>query len=71
MKGIRNLLLLIIAASVPPGSYARGVASVIDSLKTKTKVEVSAKFTVSMPQLAEDIVYSINITSLPTTDPVL
>ena len=71
MKGIRNLLLLIIAASVPPGSYARGVASVIDSLKTKTNVEVSAKFTVSMPQLAEDIVYSINITSLPTTDSVL
>lgn len=71
MKGIRNLLLLIIAASVPPGSYARGVASVIDSLKAKTQVEVNAKFTVSMPQLAEDIVYSVNITSLPTNDTIL
>ncbi len=71
MKGIRNLLLLIIAASVPPGSYARGVASVIDSLKGMTMVEVPAKFTVAMPQLPEDIIYSITLTSLPTQDPVL
>ncbi|MDE6049781.1 MAG: hypothetical protein K2G09_08850, partial [Paramuribaculum sp.] len=71
MKGIRNLLLLIIAAFVPPGSYARGVASVIDTLRTKTLVEIPAKFTVSMPQLAEDIVYSITLTSLPTQDTAL
>lgn len=71
MKGIRNLLLLIIAASVPPGSHARGVTSVIDSLKGMTIVEVPAKFTVAMPQLPEDIVYSITLTSLPTQDPVL
>lgn len=71
MKGIRNLLLLIIAASIPPGSYARGVASVIDSLKEMTLIEVPAKFTVTMPQLPEDIVYSITLTSLSTQDPVL
>ncbi len=71
MKGIRNLLLLIIAASVPPGSHARGIASVIESLKGMTKIEVPAKFTVAMPQLPEDIMYSITLTSLPTQDPVL
>ncbi|MDE5745824.1 MAG: hypothetical protein K2H84_09275, partial [Paramuribaculum sp.] len=51
--------------------YARGIASVIDTLRARTSVEVPAKFTVSMPQLSEDIVYSITITSLPTHDPTL
>lgn len=71
MKGIKSLLLLFIAASVSPGSYARGVESVLDSLKSKNQVEVPAKFIVSMPQLAEDVTYSVRITALPSNDTVL
>lgn len=71
MKGIRNLLLLIIATTISSGVNARGIESVINSLKNHSEIEVDAKFTVSMPQLGQDVVYSLTLTSLPAVDTLL
>ena len=62
MKGIKVLLLLLAATAAPAGVGARGVASVVDSLSRVTDVTVPVRFTVSMPQLTEDVVYNIGVT---------
>lgn len=71
MKGIKVLLLLLAATAAPAGVGARGVASVVDSLSRVTDVTVPVRFTVSMPQLTEDVVYNIGVTCRSDADTLL
>ena len=71
MKGIKVLLLLLAATAAPAGVGARGVASVVDSLSRVTDVTVPVRFTVSMPQLTEDVVYTRGVTCRSDADTLL
>lgn len=70
MKGIK-ILLLLLAASAPPGVSARGVATVIDSLSASRSYHGNMAFTVAMPQLPEDVTYNVEMFTVPSPDTVL
>lgn len=70
MNGIK-ILLLLLAASAPPGASARGVATVIDSLATPRSEIMHAVFTVAMPQLPEDVTYNVDLYTEQSSDTIL
>ncbi len=62
MKG-KLILLMVLAAICPMGSQAHGTADILSALKNAKCYESDVKFTVSMPQLSEDVVYDVKLWS--------
>ncbi len=71
MKGKLELLMMC-AAIWPLGLDAQEPADIVEALKNAKCYQSDARFTVSMPQLSEDVVYELKLTSRDSGgDPLL
>lgn len=62
----------IASAAIGAQAQLNGIGDIISRLQSLPAYHADARFTVSMPQLADDITYSISLTEQPTatTDPL-
>ncbi len=65
MKG-KFKLLIALAAATPVSAFAQNIDDIVKALKSVECYRADASFTVSMPQLNDDVVYSLTLeSSLP------
>lgn len=70
MKGIARLLM-VLTASYPLGISAQGIADIVSKLESTGCYESQARFSVTLPQSENDVVYTISLASAPApADPL-
>lgn len=65
MRHLLCLFVSIASALIPFGATAVIPSDIVDSLRSAPAYSASARFTVSMPQLSDDVVYSLDIRQIP------
>ncbi|WP_280122876.1 hypothetical protein [Duncaniella muricolitica] len=65
MKGIARLLMVLAALS-PLSLSARGIADIIEGLSAAPAYNASVTYSVTLPSRDDDVVYRLNLSSVPT-----
>lgn len=65
MKGIARLLMVLAALS-PLCLSARGIADIIEGLASVPAYNASVTYSVTLPSREDDVVYRLNLSSVPT-----